>query len=156
MINNQQQTSIPNDSTLTNNIPNSTTVQPMINHLQQSVSDVSTLSSTTNSDGWTYLICIIHFVFVLYSPVLFSSLRNEKKKTIRDCCACFLALCFCYSWFLFLSCLFCLLDWGWWSIHLSISFIYIIQLCVFDFFFLKRFSFCFVSLLLLYFVQENN
>jgi len=102
MINNQQQTSIPNDSTLTNNIPNSTTVQPMINHLQQSVSDVSTLSSTTNSDGWTYLICIIHFVFMLYSPVLFSSLRNEKKKTIRDCCACFLALCFCYSWFLFL------------------------------------------------------
>ena len=54
MINNQQQTLVPNDSTLTTNvssITNSTNIQPMINQLQQSVSDVSTLSSTTNSDS---------------------------------------------------------------------------------------------------------
>jgi hypothetical protein len=54
MINNNQQTSIPNESTSTTNVPNSsnsTNNQPMINQLQQSVSDVSTLSSTTNSDS---------------------------------------------------------------------------------------------------------
>ena len=49
MINNQQPsvestTNIPNSSSSTN-------FQPMINQLQQSVSDVSTLSSTTNSDS---------------------------------------------------------------------------------------------------------
>jgi hypothetical protein len=42
MINNHQQTSISNDST---------NDQPMINQLQQSVSDTSTLSSTANSDS---------------------------------------------------------------------------------------------------------
>jgi hypothetical protein len=52
--NNQQQTSIPSESTSTTNVSNnlnSTNIQPMINQLQQSVSDVSTLSSTTNSDS---------------------------------------------------------------------------------------------------------
>ncbi len=54
MINNQQQISIPPESTSTMTVPNSsnsTILQPMINQLQQSVSDVSTLSSTTNSDS---------------------------------------------------------------------------------------------------------
>ncbi len=54
MINNYQQTSVPNDSTLPTNVinnSNSTNIQPMINQLQQSVSDISTLSSTTNSDS---------------------------------------------------------------------------------------------------------
>ncbi len=54
MINNHQQTSVPNDSTLPMNVinnSNSTNIQPMINQLQQSVSDISTLSSTTNSDS---------------------------------------------------------------------------------------------------------
>jgi A-kinase anchor protein 1 len=50
MIHNQHPTSIPTDSTLPNN-SNSMIVQPLINQLQQSVSDVSTLSSTTNSDS---------------------------------------------------------------------------------------------------------
>ncbi|CAF3364940.1 unnamed protein product [Rotaria sp. Silwood1] len=54
MINNQQQPSATNESSSTINVintSNSTNIQPMINQLQQSVSDVSTLSSTTNSDS---------------------------------------------------------------------------------------------------------
>jgi hypothetical protein len=54
MINSHNQPSISNDSTLTSNVNNnstSTNLQPMISQLQQSVSDVSTLSSTTNSDS---------------------------------------------------------------------------------------------------------
>jgi hypothetical protein len=54
MTNTHQQTSISTDSTLPSNVNNnlnSTNIQPMINQLQQSVSDVSTLSSTTNSDS---------------------------------------------------------------------------------------------------------
>ncbi|CAF0977011.1 unnamed protein product [Adineta steineri] len=53
MINNHQQTSPTSDSTSPINVNNTliSTIQPMINQLQQSVSDVSTLSSTTNSDS---------------------------------------------------------------------------------------------------------
>ncbi|CAF0735562.1 unnamed protein product [Rotaria sordida] len=54
MINNQQQPLLANESSSTTNVTNSsnsTNIQPMINQLQQSVSDVSTLSSTTNSDS---------------------------------------------------------------------------------------------------------
>ncbi len=56
MINNNQQTSMTNDSPSTINVisTSNSTMQPMINQLQQSVSDVSTLSSTTNSDSWMY------------------------------------------------------------------------------------------------------
>lgn len=57
MINNQQQILNPNESTTASTTittptnSNSTTNQPTINQLQQSVSDISTLSSTTNSDS---------------------------------------------------------------------------------------------------------
>ncbi|CAF1989454.1 unnamed protein product [Rotaria magnacalcarata] len=51
MINNLYQPSATNDSTSANNIVNTSNIQPMITQLQQSVSDVSTLSSTTNSDS---------------------------------------------------------------------------------------------------------
>ncbi|CAF1129760.1 unnamed protein product [Adineta ricciae] len=54
MINSQQQTSTAHDSSTTHNVLTTTlnsTAQPMTNQSQQSVSDVSTLSSTTNSDS---------------------------------------------------------------------------------------------------------
>jgi len=50
VINNQQGILNTNESSSPPQVP-ATNAQPSINHLQQSVSDVSTLSSTTNSDS---------------------------------------------------------------------------------------------------------